>query len=363
MKKKTIQIQIPKPCSAAWNEMHSLPNGRFCDSCEKTVVDFSQMTDNELVMFFQKNKYNVCGSFRPDQLNRNFPIPKPYSPYRKWKSAAAIVVGLLAWNAVEAQVPILGEVSIVASKKEKKLKNNDKTKSSKYKLKGVVKDENGEPLIGATILLEKDKGTTTDVNGRFELEIPSDWESFEITFSYIGYETQVIEFDKKEIKQGRIAKIKMEKSTVGLATVEVKAYRVPLIKKDVCGGGVRVYGGLKIYGQVEKEEKEQPQKENEISIVKIYPNPFVDFVNVVLQIEKEDRYLFHLYNSSGQLIWTKTKDLQKGKEDIQFNFAEIKMAQGNYFLRISDGNREIETKKIIKVNVKGAATEKVINYK
>ncbi|HFC00713.1 MAG TPA: T9SS type A sorting domain-containing protein, partial [Phaeodactylibacter sp.] len=331
---KTIRIHIPKPCSAAWNEMHTLPDGRFCDSCEKTVIDFSQMTDNELVMFFQKNNHKVCGSFRPDQLNRNFPIPKPYLRYRKWKSAAAIVVGLLAWNAVGAQTPILGDVAVVAVKKEKNPKNNDKDKPSKYKLKGVVKDKNGEPLIGASILLEKNKGTITDIDGKFELEIPEGWESFEITFSYIGYETQVIEFDKKEIKEGDIAAIKMKESVINLTTIEVIGNPV----------GLSVFSnimGMSVVSRGEKnnaKEEIKSQKENEITISKIYPNPFVDFVNVVLQVEKEERYLFHLYNSSGQLIWAKTKDLQKGKEDVQLNFSAIKMAQGNYFLRITNGH-------------------------
>ena len=53
-KSKTIQFQVPEPCSENWNEMHSLPGGRFCDNCEKTVIDFLEITDNELVRFFKK---------------------------------------------------------------------------------------------------------------------------------------------------------------------------------------------------------------------------------------------------------------------------------------------------------------------
>ena len=47
-------------------------------------------------------------------------------------------------------------------------------------------------MIGVNILLGKDKGTATDVNGKFELDISSDWESFEVTFSCLGYETPVV---------------------------------------------------------------------------------------------------------------------------------------------------------------------------
>lgn len=61
-----------------------------------------------------------------------------------------------------------------------------------YKLKGVVKDEAGNPIIGASVI-EKEKpsnGTITDVNGNFELEVSL---GASIEISYIGFRTQEIE--------------------------------------------------------------------------------------------------------------------------------------------------------------------------
>jgi TonB-linked SusC/RagA family outer membrane protein len=51
---------------------------------------------------------------------------------------------------------------------------------------GKVVDEKGLPLIGATVKLKTAKGaTTTDVNGHFSLQLPSDVNT--ITVTYIGY--------------------------------------------------------------------------------------------------------------------------------------------------------------------------------
>ena len=203
-KPKTIQFQIPEPCSENWNKMHTLPGGRFCDNCEKTVVDFSQMTDNELVRFFEKNDQQLCGRFRSDQLNKEIELPRVPTSFQKLKSIAAIAAGLLAWNPAPAQTILPQEnISMVkktkAAKGEKCQLKKTNTTFPKNILRGIVKDQSGETLVGVNILLEKNKGTTTDIEGKFELEIPSDWESFEVTFSYMGFETQVIEFDKKDI--------------------------------------------------------------------------------------------------------------------------------------------------------------------
>lgn len=50
---------------------------------------------------------------------------------------------------------------------------------------GVVIDESNEPVIGATVMVEgTSRGTTTDVDGNFSLELPGDTPS--LTISYVG---------------------------------------------------------------------------------------------------------------------------------------------------------------------------------
>lgn len=36
-------IRIENPCHENWNLMSRNQKGRFCDSCNKTVIDFSKM--------------------------------------------------------------------------------------------------------------------------------------------------------------------------------------------------------------------------------------------------------------------------------------------------------------------------------
>ena len=56
---------------------------------------------------------------------------------------------------------------------------------------GVIKDANGEPLIGVTVLEQgTSNGTVTDVNGRYTLKTTKPNANLKV--SYIGYESQVI---------------------------------------------------------------------------------------------------------------------------------------------------------------------------
>jgi hypothetical protein len=44
--------------------------GRHCDSCNKTVIDFTLYSDKELIEFFKKVSGRVCGHMPTYQLNR-----------------------------------------------------------------------------------------------------------------------------------------------------------------------------------------------------------------------------------------------------------------------------------------------------
>lgn len=68
---KTFAISIPKPCHEDWAKMTPDAKGAFCGSCQKTVYDFSDKTDEEIISVFEKEeKGKVCGRFAPAQLSR-----------------------------------------------------------------------------------------------------------------------------------------------------------------------------------------------------------------------------------------------------------------------------------------------------
>lgn len=68
-----FSIQIQTPCDKNWGEMLPDEKGRFCLHCSKQVTDFTQLTDAEIIDFFENKKnssHQVCGRFLNTQLNR-----------------------------------------------------------------------------------------------------------------------------------------------------------------------------------------------------------------------------------------------------------------------------------------------------
>jgi hypothetical protein len=65
------RLTIKEPCHENWNQMSPSDKGRFCGSCQKDVVDFTSMTDNEIHNYFiQNSKQRTCGRLYNHQLQR-----------------------------------------------------------------------------------------------------------------------------------------------------------------------------------------------------------------------------------------------------------------------------------------------------
>lgn len=63
---------------------------------------------------------------------------------------------------------------------------------------GTVTDEQGEPLIGASVLVEDTQiGTITDIDGQYTLEVPEDAQ--QLVFSYTGFRTETVELGASDV--------------------------------------------------------------------------------------------------------------------------------------------------------------------
>lgn len=98
-------------------------------------------------------------------------------------------------------------------------------------VKGTVIDKEGEPLIGASVVVKGETlGTATDFDGQFTLQAPSDGT---LVVSYVGYETQEIAINgRTEIN------VTMAENSVLLGEVVAIGYGV--VKKSDATGSVAV---------------------------------------------------------------------------------------------------------------------------
>ena len=88
---KKIQLHIAEPCHENWDKMTPVEQGKFCQSCQKQVVDFTGMSDRQLAQFFKKPlEGSVCGRFMNDQLDRDIDIPKKRLPFIRYFFTVAL---------------------------------------------------------------------------------------------------------------------------------------------------------------------------------------------------------------------------------------------------------------------------------
>ena len=97
-------------------------------------------------------------------------------------------------------------------------------------VKGVITGSDGEPVIGATVVLKSNRsvGTTTDIEGQFSLNV-DDPQNAVLVFSYLGFQTQeVIVGSKTDIK------VTLQESGIDLDDMVVIGYGT-VKRRDLTG--------------------------------------------------------------------------------------------------------------------------------
>ena len=105
--------------------------------------------------------------------------------------------------------------TIVITKKNAEPQVISKSKT----VSGIVLDEKGEPVIGASVIIPGTQiGVATDINGRFTLEVPSD---ARLRISYIGYEAK-----EEELEASSDMKISLEQTPKVLTETVITAQAI-----------------------------------------------------------------------------------------------------------------------------------------
>lgn len=112
------------------------------------------------------------------------------------------------------------------------LLNAQNTPDGRITVQGRIVDEQGEPVIGATILAENTTiGTISDMEGNFSLTIPSDVKN--LIISFLGYVTQQV-----SIEPGKTINIILVEDRTMLSEVVVVGYGTQ--RKETLTGSISV---------------------------------------------------------------------------------------------------------------------------
>ena len=320
--KEKLYLSIVDPCHEDWNKMTSVEQGRFCSSCQKTVVDFTTQTDEEIISFFNNYNGRACGRFNDEQLDR--PIQqielKPASSFLKYAASLLLPVSILATKA-KAQFKdqvlknppnkvCLSFTDISNSLSGRVGGISVSTQEKTVLVKGNVIDAvTNEPLPGVSIMIKgTNQGVITDDKGNYSIYVPS--KKTILQFSSIGYEM-------KEIKNNTFNKssnlvVKMKTVSMELfGEIIVTGYQP--VRKGGIGGAISIRSTRS--GTISFLDTLLPAK------VKIYP--------------------------TGQLFYSFQKQISSKEEAEQIHLND-QILPGMYIVQVMDEQKKlIQTSKIV----------------
>jgi len=168
---KKIQLTIAEPCHENWEGMSPVEKGRFCGSCQKQVVDFSNMSDRQVAEFFKKpSTGSVCGRFMTDQLDRTIEIPKKRMPWVKYFFQIAIPAFLITIKASAQKTQ--GQLQVKAATKDTTRKGGVFA-DERITLGIVARPQNIKPFMGDTIVIPVEEPIQL-LKGEIAVKSPAD---------------------------------------------------------------------------------------------------------------------------------------------------------------------------------------------
>ena len=346
-----IQVTVAEPCHENWNMMTVVEQGRFCQSCQKTVTDFSMMNDKEILNHLSQRNTNVCGRFTNDQLNR--PL---VTDHRKKFSWAYI------WNLMIATFLTTGYASAhskqMAQKKAPIIKKHisETTKNVvgeelipvyvqgdtiRWKvatvpfLNGIIHDSKTNlPIPYASIIIKGAlKGGAADSRGMFYLPVSTGQKEVVISVSAIGYEPKEFTITPTANKLS----FYLDPSEKILEPVIIIGY--PPISCRSVAGGVSVVADVGMFEKMKRSLKDWTPELLKKKEVKLYPNPVSPgaTITIALSLKETGSYTTEILDASGRIVYRSKISIQSKEQNITIPTSAA-WNKGMYWLRLTGNN-------------------------
>ncbi|MBL7912707.1 MAG: T9SS type A sorting domain-containing protein [Bacteroidia bacterium] len=299
MKTSNLIIRIPEPCHEDWNKMEPDTKGKFCNSCSKSVIDFSNKTDLEIKDILLEHKgQKVCGHFKKTQIDRPLNIridfnnlPKNVSTTKAFAIALFFVFGTFLFSCTTIDGKKVETIEVVNNKNEQYVEGEIAPMQMKED----------------TLKLEK---------------LPLTECSVETVDGGISVEEVLVNEPKIE-----------EVHTLGMMvyipdTIETV---VPQIDSTI--------GARKII--------EEPIISNKQTELEVYPNPSTGEFTVKYDVLKRADVRVDIYNMAGALLKTAVNVSQQfeGKYQIPVNLNNL--PTGVYIVNVTKGEKRFTQKVVI----------------
>lgn len=328
---KQTNLHIATPCHQDWNGMTPTDAGKFCASCNKQVVDFTSMSDTQILQFLSRHTSGLCGRFDAEQLDRPLVAPT-LSKKKSWYLALALPFSLFFQKGFGQKAP--GKMGKVAPKLEQKAPEPREIilggiaqppLSEWVTLHGTLSDDKGMPVENASVTVPGTRyGCVADSAGRFSMKMRRGKDSVVLVVAAVGYEPMKKKVSVAEAETG-VALI--------LTTAEAVLDNVVVISYDAIRCR-RVTGATSVVYTITYAEKRDSivRRVLGLSPVTVFPNPARSGGAVQMKLRKAGVYVVQLLNSASALLKTETVRVSSDGATVSLLLPQV--AAGVYYLRV-----------------------------
>ena len=304
---KKIQLSIPAPCREDWSAMTPSEKGRFCASCNKTVVDFTTMSDRQLAAFFRQRQVHTCGRFHRDQLDRPIEIPKKPLPWIRYFFGMALPAFLIslktgAQHRYSTHDQIVSLHSITDKNDFLKTKTADTTT-----IKGKVQNLVGIGIPYASVVWKgTSSGVVCDENGTFIIDRISQNDSVLVVSAtfYVHTEYKVQSGDAVITLEGALT------------------------------GEVVVVAGYVISKPVEPAQPIHHIMDKAFKHFSVFPNPVTSRSQLKLDLRKleEGNYTVSVIDMNGVVVQTDEASIERKRTTVTMALGSV--TPGSYLIHV-----------------------------
>ena len=319
MQTKNYRIAIPEPCHEDWNQMSPNAQGRFCSSCAKTVVDFTQMNKDEIAKHVAEND-KVCGRISSSQLNTVYQIPyKERFKLARFAAACLLVFGLGLFNySCEMESPHVNLVELTLQGK-------------------TIFTETDPEILGNIVNVDDSVFATPNKEDSIIPQEPELIKKGEFAFpEHVEGEVYITEIEECIIPDIEEEQPPSDDTTPTLTKEDIEH----LPERDLY-----MVGAMVIVDSYKETIVEPDIIDN---AMKLYPNPANQIVNFSFKpgkLEQREEIAIQIFSATGALVQNETLQLTGDTYSTAFTAADLN--NGVYFINFVYNNERISQKLIV----------------
>jgi len=308
-------------------------------SCQKKVIDFTGMNDEQLIAYLKKPAASTCGRFDESQLNRDINVLQKRIPWMKYFFQFALPAFLVSMKAdaqkqmVKGKMATYSKQNMITGDTIISIRRNP-VQQTKV-IDGVVVDNSDLPVPYASVMVkDTNRGVRADSLGKFSIDIEDD-SVLTLSVSSVGFESLDQQITASQYIRRSILKFSLTPLSLG----EV------VVAGNICNRST--LGLFKSVIVVRSTNMLIDSLKPLFTKFSIYPNPVTINQTITIENKKlpEDIYDIEFINLAGQTI--NKQQLFMGKKDKIYPKVHVNTA-GIYFIRLTGSkSSKVYTEKII----------------